>query len=59
MKEVINKKAQLFNQVDNHPSPGRENNKSLLFLGAGILVVSLGGLISLLIFSLFKNRSNH
>lgn len=45
MEEEITKKSQALNQIDNTFSPNEES-KSLLFLGIGIFVISLGGLIT-------------
>jgi hypothetical protein len=45
MEKEITKKAQTLNKADSTPSPGKEN-KSLLYLGFGMLIVSLGGIIA-------------
>jgi LPXTG-motif cell wall-anchored protein len=49
MEKEITEKAQKLN-IDNMPSTGKEN-KSLLYLGLGMLAISLGGLIAWFIFS--------
>ncbi|WP_147409851.1 hypothetical protein [endosymbiont GvMRE of Glomus versiforme] len=55
MEEIINKKAQSLNQTTPH-SQGGNKDYHLLFLGLGIIILCLGGLIILLISSLRKKK---
>ena len=58
MEKEITKKAQTLNKADSTPSTGKEN-KSLLYLGLGMLAVSLGGIIAWFIFSRQKKNAKN
>jgi len=66
IEKEIRQKSQMLNKVNNIPvtaaAADKEKNKSLLFLGLGLLIVSLGGTIAWFIFfgkNLRKNKGSN
>ena len=57
VEKEIAEKSQVLGQVDNIPSPSK-GNKSLLFFGMGMLIISLGGIIAWFIFYSRQKRTS-